>query len=327
MSHHYCSVVIPAYNEARRLPATLAAIAALASSRLGKCEIIVADDGSTDSTAELAEKFRTPLCRVRALRLPHRGKGFAIRRGVGFARGEIVVLCDADLGDSVAEIPLLAAALGHGADIAIGSRWLDHFECLRNQPLHRRLSSRAFNRLANCVLAVPFKDTQCGLKALTRSAASRVFPLLRLNGWGYDTELIHAALALGLRVDEVGLRVVHDYRDSHFRPLADGFASVRELFEIRWNTLRGAYRTSSPVLLPERPVAPEPAITAARHRATRRAAGRRLFDVFGPMSILMLGGHLICAPAPRPRPSVAGVRPRLAGEIGSGQHASSGYAP
>lgn len=323
MSRHNCTFVIPAYNEARRLPATLSAIAALASSQLGRCEVIVADDGSTDATAELAETFRTPLCRVRVLRLSHRGKGFAIRRGVGLARGEMIVLCDADLADSVAEIPLLAAALRRGADIAIGSRWLDHFECLRSQPLHRRLSSRAFNRLATCVLSVPFKDTQCGLKALSRSAANRVFPLLRLDGWGYDAELIHASRAIGLRIDEVGLRLIHDYRDSHFRTVSDGWATVLELFEIRWNALRGAYRPSSPVLVPDSKPAIRRIAEAARHRPVRKVVGRRLFDVFGPMSILMLGGHMICAPAPRIGPTPVGARPRL--ELGSGQPASSGY--
>ena len=157
----------------------------------------------------------------------------------------------------------LETALHRGADIAIGSRWVDHIGCLRSQPLHCRLCSRAFNRLAACVLSVPFKDTQCSLKALTRGAASRVFPLLRLNGWGYDTELIHAALSIGLRVEEVSLHLVHDYQDSRFRPLSDGWATVRELFEIRWNALQGAYSRSSPVLLPGH-------CGQARHRCGRR---------------------------------------------------------
>lgn len=326
MSRVYFSFIIPAYNEERRLPATLAAIAALPVAEGGRCEIIVADDGSADSTADLAEAFRAPLCRVRVLRLRHGGKGFAIRRGVAAARGEIIVLCDADLRDAVSEVPRLETALRKGADIAIGSRWLDHFDCLRSQPLHRRLSSRAFNLLVGCVLSVPFRDTQCGLKAMTRSAASRVFPLLNLNGWGYDTELIHAALSMGLRVEEVGLRLVHDYRDSHFRPLFDGWATVRELFEIRWNALRGAYRSSTPVLLPERTPRVNPVLPAAAENR-RKVAGRRLFEVFGPMGILMLGGHLVCGATPPKRPSPVGVRWRLSSEVGSGHQAPSGYTP
>lgn len=323
MSPRY-SFVIPAYNEERRLPATLEAIAALAAHLLGRCEIIIADDGSADATADIAEAFRSPLCWIRVLRLSHRGKGFAIRRGVGSARGEIIVLCDADLRDAVAEVVHLQAALRRGADIAIGSRWLDHLECIRNQPLHRRLSSRAFNLLTGCVLGMPFRDSQCGLKALTRSAAARVFPLLSVDGWGYDAELIHAALSMGLRVEEVGLRIMHDYHDSHFRPLSDGWAAFLQLFEIRLNSLRGAYRCNSPMLLPDRNPAARIAETAHR-RPARKVSGRRLFDVFGPMGILMLGGHLICAPAPRTRPSPVSARSRLSREIGSGCQASGTY--
>jgi glycosyltransferase involved in cell wall biosynthesis len=241
MHRRRCSFVIPAYNEERRLPATLDAIAELAESTLGKCEIIVVDDGSTDSTVEVARAFRAPLCRLRVLSVPHRGKGYAIRRGTYLAHGETIVLCDADLHNSVHEVVSLDAALRHGADIAIGSRWMSHLDCIRSQPLYRRISSRLFNLVARRVIALPFKDTQCGLKALTRHAAKSIFPLLSLDGWGYDIEMIHVALTLGLNVKEVDLRLVHEYRDSHLRPIADGCSILWELLRIRRNHMYGAY--------------------------------------------------------------------------------------
>jgi dolichyl-phosphate beta-glucosyltransferase len=246
MARRRCSFLIPAYNEARRLPATLAAIAEFSASRRLRSEIIVADDGSTDSTALVARNFRARHCRVRVLCLAHRGKGFAIRRGICLARGEIIFLCDADLHESIGEVIRLEAAIRRGADIAIGSRWLNHLDCVRAQPLYRCISSRLFNLLTGGILGLPFKDTQCGLKALTRQAAAQVFPLLRLDGWGYDSELIHVALALNLRVEEVGLQLVHEYRDSHFRPVADGWATFLELFKIRRNDLQGAYGRRGP---------------------------------------------------------------------------------
>lgn len=241
MPRHSFSFVIPAYNEANRLAPTLNAIADLSASHLGECEIIVVDDGSSDATAEIARAFQAPHCRACVLSLPHRGKGAAIRHGVSVATGEVVILCDADLQDSVREVLSLLVALKDGADIAIGSRWLAPFESHCAQPFHRRVASRVYNLVASHVLALPFKDTQCGLKTLTLDAATRIFPLLNLDGWGYDSELIHVAITRSLRIDEVDLRLVHDYSTSHFRPIADGCATLLELFEIRWNDLRGAY--------------------------------------------------------------------------------------
>ena len=236
-----CSFVIPAYNEANRISETLDAIASLSASHPGPCEIIVVDDGSADATAEVARAFFAPHCPVSVHCFPHRGKGFAIRQGIRVAQGEVVVLCDADLRESINEVLYLIEALGDGADIAIGSRWLNSVNIDCRQPLFRRVSSRLFNLVASHILALPFRDTQCGLKTLTREAADRVFPLLSLDGWGYDLELIHVALTLRLRVEEVNLRLVHDYSDSHFRPISDGWAAILELFKIRCNDIRGAY--------------------------------------------------------------------------------------
>jgi dolichyl-phosphate beta-glucosyltransferase len=241
MSRHRFSFVIPAYNEATRLAPTLNSIADLSASHLGECEIIVVDDGSTDATADIARTFHVSHCSVSVLRVPHRGKGAAIRHGVSVATGDVVILCDADLKDSVREVLSLLVALKNGADIAIGSRWLAPAEARCAQPFHRRVASRIYNLVAGHVLALPFRDTQCGLKTLTLDAAASIFPLLNLDGWGYDSELIHVALTRSLRIEEVDLRLVHDYSNSHFRPIADGCATLLELFEIRWNDLRGAY--------------------------------------------------------------------------------------
>ena len=241
MLRRSCSFVIPAYNEENRISATLDAIASFSASHLGPCEIVVVDDGSADDTAKVARAFFAPHCTVSVHSFPHRGKGFAIRQGLNIAQGEVVVLCDADLKESINEVLYLIEALRDGVDLAIGSRWLSPGKIECRQPLLRRISSRVFNLVAGYILALPFKDTQCGLKTMTREAADRVFPLLSLDGWGYDLELIHVALTLRLRVKEIDLHLEHDYRDSHFRPMSDGWAAISELFKIRWNDIRGAY--------------------------------------------------------------------------------------
>ena len=235
------SFVIPAYNEANRISATLAAIASLSSSKLWQCEIIVADDGSTDNTADVAQAFSSPECPIFVHRFPHRGKGHAIRQGVISSHGEVIVLCDADLHDSVAEVLTLIEVLGKGVEIAIGSRWLSGADTAHTQSFIRQVSSRIYNLVTKHILDLPFKDTQCGLKTLTRKAADQVFPLLSLDGWGYDPEMIHVAVALGLRIEEVGLVILHDYRRSNFRPVRDGLNAFSELFKIRWKDMRGTY--------------------------------------------------------------------------------------
>lgn len=239
-----CSFVIPAYNEEHRLPGTLEAILD-SGHRHGKSEIVVVDDGSSDSTVEVVQEFQRRAKNIRVVRLGGRhGKGFAVRSGVFAARGEIIVICDADLHQSVSEVPKLEDAL-QLSDIAIGSRWLGHFECTLQQPIGRRLSSRLLNKLTRSLLDLPFKDTQCGLKAVTRRAARQVFPLLTIRGWAYDIEFIHVALLQGLRVQEVKLRILHDYHQSRFRPMTDGWTTLWELMSIRWQQTRGSYARQS----------------------------------------------------------------------------------
>ena len=276
------SFVIPAYNEAKRLTATLDAIKLFAMSHLENCEIIVVDDGSTDGTAEVARAYRAAHCLMSVHRFPHRGKGFAIRQGVRAAQGDIILLCDADLRESMNEALYLIKALASGVDIAIGSRWLNPVDLPSTQPLFRRVSSRVFNLVAGHILALPFKDTQCGLKALTRESANRVFPLLSLNGWGYDLELIHVAVTQRLKVVEIDVHFLHDYRDSHFRPINDGLTAFLELVKIRCNHLRGLYGsevaddTFTRFLQNWAPNAFRSAEVCAEQRTKREIAERRL---------------------------------------------------
>ncbi len=235
------SVVIPAYNEARRLPQTLARIEAYLQARGYAAEIIVVDDGSTDSTAALVECGVASGAPVRLLRNErNRGKGYSVRCGVLASRGSRVLFSDADLSAPIEEADRLLAALAEGWDIAIGSRALNPELLEVPQGWLRRLVGRAFRFLVRLVLQMPFADTQCGFKAFRLEVIERIFRLQRIEGFGFDPEILFLARQQGLRVVEVGVRG-RDDPESRVRLLCDGLRMMLALFRIRWYAVTGKY--------------------------------------------------------------------------------------
>lgn len=241
------SIVVPAFNEERRIAATLDALLQHYSDRSSKIEILVVDDGSSDRTCDVVLWFRRKTYRVKLLKVPHGGKGAAVRHGVAHAHGDFVFLCDADLKEGVSQLDRLELALMSGADVAIGSRWIEHKQSVDSQPFYRRVSSRFFNVCAQNLLGLQFKDTQCGLKAFTREAAQALFEHQSIDGWGFDPELLLIAQRLGYEVQEVPIELNHDYNSSRFRPVRDGVRAFRELFSIVVRDLAGAYPRPVPV--------------------------------------------------------------------------------
>jgi glycosyltransferase involved in cell wall biosynthesis len=235
------SIIVPAFNEESRIAITLDCLLQMYGDRVSKVEILVVDDGSTDRTADVVLKYRRKTYRVKLIQVPHRGKGAAVRHGVSQARGEFVFLCDADLKQGVSQLERLETALMSGADVAIGSKWAGLKVSVETQPLYRRISGRVFNLCATGLLGLRFKDTQCGLKAFTREAAQTLCEYQRIDGWGFDPELLLIAQRLGYRVTEVPIELEHDYSTSRFRPLLDGIAAFTELFGIVLRDAIGAY--------------------------------------------------------------------------------------
>lgn len=246
------SIVIPAYNEERRLPATLAAIHAYLAQQPYTAEVLVADDGSTDATATLAEQAG-----VRVLRLDHRGKGFAVRSGALAASGAYMLLCDADLATPIAEWERLWPYLQDGADVVIGSR--EGLQAQRiGEPWYRHVMGRVFNLLVQGIALRGIQDTQCGFKALRHDVATDLFQRVRIYGadarpvqgaavTAYDVELLFLAQQRGYRIVEVPV-IWHYGKETKVDPLRDSLRNLRDVVQVRLNQWRGAYRQDEPAV-------------------------------------------------------------------------------
>jgi dolichyl-phosphate beta-glucosyltransferase len=244
------SIILPAYNESARIAATLDKILAHATQRGWSLEILVVNDGSSDTTADIVCEYARKHAVLRLLENPgNRGKGYSVRNGMLHAKGEILLFSDADLSSPIEEADSLFAAIGEGADIAIGSRWVDRRLQIRRQPLYRRLFGRIFNLALRIILGLQFKDTQCGFKAFTRRSAQTIFPLQKIERWGFDPELLFLAAKFGLVVREVPVAWSHR-EGTRIHPLRDGIRMFGELLRIRWYALKGNYAPANPVSQP-----------------------------------------------------------------------------
>jgi len=238
------SVIIPAYNEALRLPRTLERIAAYANQFDREVEVLVVDDGSTDGTAAVAEAFRS---KIPALRVVpngrNRGKGFSVRHGVGEAHGRIALFTDADLSAPIEEADKLIAALEH-FDVAIGSRAVNRSLITVHQSPRREFAGILFNKIVRVILRLPFVDTQCGFKAFLREPCRIIFEQQRIERFGFDPELLYLARHHGLRAVEIPVRWGHSPA-TKVSMLRDSMQMFADVFRIRWNALVGRYPRKS----------------------------------------------------------------------------------
>jgi len=239
MAAPFLSIVIPAYNEAERLPATLTQLGTFLRGEGYPAEIVVVDDGSTDGTPE-AVREGAPGPPVRLIEAPHAGKGAAVRRGMLAAGGQVRLMADADLSMPAHEIPKLLAALAGGADVALATR--EGAGARRvGEPYMRHLMGRVFNLLVR-LLAVPgLHDTQCGFKAFNAASAEALFRRSTIDGFGFDVEVLYLARQRGLRLAEVPIAWYYQ-PSSRVSPLRDTIRMVRDVLRVRWNDWRGRYQ-------------------------------------------------------------------------------------
>ena len=237
------SLVIPAYNESDRIRPTLDEILRYAKEQKWDAEILVVDDGSRDDTAEIVRDYSRSHPQVQLVQNPgNRGKGFSVRNGMLQARGEICLFTDADLSSPIAEAEKLLDAIRNGADVAIGSRWLRAELQTERQPLYRQAFGRIFNLLLRLVLGLHFMDTQCGFKAFRREAAQQIFPMQKIERWGFDPEILFLARRMGLRAVEIPVIWAHS-EGTRLHPFRDGIRMFGDVIRIRWNALAGAYNS------------------------------------------------------------------------------------
>jgi dolichyl-phosphate beta-glucosyltransferase len=229
------SVVIPAYNEERRLPPTLEAVRRHLERRGGTHEILVVDDGSTDATAEVAARDGAIVMRNEG----NRGKGYSVRRGMLMAQGARRLMTDADLSTPIEELERLMARMDEGCDVVIASRALPASNIEVRQPWYRENTGRLFNLLVRALALPGLHDTQCGFKLFTAEAARQAFGAARLDGFSFDVEVLYVARRRGYRIAELPVTWRNDAATRV--GLVGGGGAFLELLSIRLNGWRGLY--------------------------------------------------------------------------------------
>lgn len=229
----FLSIVIPAYNEGNRIGDSLKDICHYLAEKPYTYEILVVDDGSSDSTLDLCKALAANQPSMRVVHYPvNQGKGFAVRTGMMEAAGENLLLCDADLATPMEELDKFWDYRNDGFDIVIASRPLRESHLVKHQPLYREWAGRAFNHAVQALAVRGIHDTQCGFKLLSREAAKAIFPVCFLNGWAFDMEVLHLAQRMGFKIKEAPVHWYHR-EGSKVRFLRDGLRMLGDIVRIR----------------------------------------------------------------------------------------------
>lgn len=229
----YLSVVIPAYNEAKRIGTTLRKIHEYLLKKDYQYEIIVVDDGSTDGTCGLVRKITQQIPCIRLLQNEvNRGKGYSVRAGILSSRGQLIIFSDTDLSTPIQEIDKLAIWINRGYDIAIGSRALSESKILVRQPWYREYMGKTFNLLVRLMAVPEIKDTQCGFKLFKKHVAKFLFEKQIIDGFGFDVEILFMANKSGYRIKEVPVQWINS-SSSRVNILKDSFAMLSDLVRMR----------------------------------------------------------------------------------------------
>lgn len=240
MSTPFLSIIIPAYNEEHRLPNTLKQAANFLNSQPYRSEVIIVENGSTDKTLEIAQRFSRENPGFQVLHEEKSGKGLAVQRGMLAARGEYRFMCDADFSMPVDQINRFFPPVLRNFDVAIASR--EAPGAIRfHEPQHRHLGGRLLNLLIRLLVLPGLHDTQCGFKCFTAQAAETLFRNQTLEGWSFDIEILFLARKLGLSIIEVPIPWYFN-PESKLNLAKDAIKMSLDILKIRQNDLQGVYK-------------------------------------------------------------------------------------
>lgn len=232
MSQPYLSIVIPAYNEAERLPKTLLDMDKRLSAADFSYEILVVNDGSKDKTAEVVENLAKVVKNLRLLSQENTGKGGAVRAGMLESKGIVRLFTDADNATSIDQFEPMISYFKQGYGVVFGSRTVKGAKLDPPEPFYRQLIGKGLNLIVQVLLLWGIWDTQCGFKAFTAEAVEKIFRLSRVKSWGFDVEVLSLAKRFGFRLKEVPVHWVNDIRSTvHF---SAGPKFLIDVLEVRW---------------------------------------------------------------------------------------------
>jgi len=242
MTRPLLSIIIPAYNEEKRIRPTLERVFAFLDAQDYPAEVILVDDCSTDKTIEVAREASRGRGNFVVLRNEvNMGKGASVRRGMLEAKGDCLLFSDADLSTPIEETARFLQKIREGYGVLIGSRAMRESNIVAHQPWHRQLMGKTFNKIARFMLVRGIKDTQCGFKMFTREAARKIFPLQRVNRFAFDVEILFLARKLGYKIREIPV-TWKDAPHTSVSTFRDSLSMFMALFTIRLNSLRGRYK-------------------------------------------------------------------------------------
>jgi dolichyl-phosphate beta-glucosyltransferase len=232
------SIVIPAYNEEKRIKNTISKIIKYVDSNKIKYELIVVDDGSRDNTVKMVQNFSGNVKIIK--NKINSGKGFSVKRGIENAKYDLILFSDADLATPIEELNTMLKEIEKGADIVIASRNLPSSNIVVRQPIYRQMMGKIFPLIVRLLLIPSIRDTQCGFKLFKSKVAKQIVKKQTINQFSFDVEILFIAIKSRFNIKEIPVRWI-DKKGSTVNPLKDAFKMLIDLFKIRYNDIMGKY--------------------------------------------------------------------------------------